>query len=144
MDSKQDASLPPYSQQPYQQTPQMSSITPQRQAYPPQPILQQPIPQAVPPQAIPPQAYQQGQQPLNRPPYQGQQYVPPAQLNQRNEALIAQYRQEIADNEIGCAEIWWFLCCGVFGFICCLPKYNAQQRAKTNLKIELAKAPGQP
>ncbi|KAF9179023.1 hypothetical protein BGZ49_005230, partial [Haplosporangium sp. Z 27] len=126
---KQETPLPPYPpQQQYNQTPQMSTITPQ--AVPGQ-------------QSYPPQAYQQGQVPLQAP-YQGQHYAPPVQVHQRNEAMIAQYQQEIADNEIGCTEILWLVCCGVFGLICCLPKYNAQQRAKTNLKIELAKAPGQP
>ncbi|KAF9347954.1 hypothetical protein BGX26_000583 [Mortierella sp. AD094] len=149
MEAKDDNSLPPYSapaEEPYQQTPQMSSVTPQvappqAQVYPPPQAQVYPPPQS---QVYPPPPCQQGQQPFHQPPYQGQQYVPPVQVNQRNEALIARYRQEISENEIGCPEICWFLCCGFFGLICCLPKYHAQQRAKTNLKIELAKAPGQP
>ncbi|KAF9105638.1 hypothetical protein BGX27_009538 [Mortierella sp. AM989] len=119
---KQETSLPPYpAQQPMAGTPQMSAVNPQGQAYPPQ-------------------AYQQGH-PIQQAPYQGQQYAPPIQVHQRNEALIAQYQKEISDNEIGCTEVLWLVCCGVFGLICCMPKYNAQQRAKTNLQVELAKAP---
>ncbi|GJJ69996.1 hypothetical protein EMPS_02345 [Entomortierella parvispora] len=69
----------------------------------------------------------------------GQQQQPPVMVYRRNEALIAQYQREIAENEIGCSDIAWFICCGPFALICCLPKYNAQQRAQTNLNIELAK-----
>ncbi|KAF9296149.1 hypothetical protein BGZ88_000611 [Linnemannia elongata] len=59
--------------------------------------------------------------------------------DRRNPALVQQYEKDIRENEIGGVEICWFLCCGFFGLICCLPKYNAGQEAKTKLQIELAK-----
>ncbi|KAG0379588.1 hypothetical protein BGX24_012545 [Mortierella sp. AD032] len=71
-------------------------------------------------------------QPMMHPP-------PMVSGNQRNQALINEYQNTIRDNEIGGVEICWFLCCGFFGLICCLPKYNASQEAKTKLQVELAK-----
>ncbi|KAK3831240.1 MAG: hypothetical protein JOS17DRAFT_136988 [Linnemannia elongata] len=59
--------------------------------------------------------------------------------DRRNPALVQQYENTIRENEIGGVEICWFLCCGFFGLICCLPKYNAAQEAKTKLQMELAK-----
>jgi len=60
-------------------------------------------------------AYQQqySQQPL------------PVMVYQHNNALIAQYQKEIAQNELDCSDIAWFICCGPLALICCLPKYNA-------------------
>jgi hypothetical protein len=72
-----------------------------------------------------------GQQPMMHP--------PPMTSDRRNQALINEYQNTIRENEIGCVEICWFLCCGFFGLICCLPKYNASNEAKTKLQIELAK-----
>ncbi|KAG0298543.1 hypothetical protein BGZ96_010589 [Linnemannia gamsii] len=76
-------------------------------------------------------------------PQQGQPMMHPPPMNQsgnhRNPALVQQYENTIRENEIGGVEICWFLCCGFFGLICCLPKYNASQEAKTKLQIELAK-----
>ncbi|KAG0044813.1 hypothetical protein BGZ83_009919 [Gryganskiella cystojenkinii] len=79
------------------------------------------------------------QVPAPAPVYQHQygQQAPPVYI--RNDALIAQYQKEIADNELGCEDIFWFICCGPLALICCLPKYNNQQRAKTALAVELAK-----
>ncbi|KAI1319594.1 hypothetical protein EDD11_003587 [Mortierella claussenii] len=89
-------------------------------------------------QQVPPQAYSPGQQPHHA---QGQypQHSPPVMVYARNDALIAQYQKEIADNQLGCSDVFWFLCCGPFALICCLPKYNKQQAAQTALAVELAK-----
>ncbi|KAF9081737.1 hypothetical protein BGX23_000516 [Mortierella sp. AD031] len=68
-------------------------------------------------------------------------HPPPMVLpgNRRDQAAINQYQNTIRDNELGCSDICWFLCCGPFALICCLPKYNASQDARTKLQIELAK-----
>ncbi|KAF9425194.1 hypothetical protein BGZ76_003384 [Entomortierella beljakovae] len=134
--------LPPYSPTPGQQGPQQVYAAPQvQQVYAAPPQQQQAFAQQ------PPQVYaaapipgQQQQYYVQQPQAQGQPYVPPVHIQQRNNALIEQYQKEIEDNQIGCVEICWFVCCGFFGLICCLPKYNAQQRARANLDIELAKA----
>ncbi|GJJ77773.1 hypothetical protein EMPS_10132 [Entomortierella parvispora] len=103
------------------------------QQYPPPMNQQQTSPQH--------QYYQQQPQAPNgqQPQYNQQPQQPTVMTYQRNDALIAQYQKEIQDNQIGCSDIAWFICCGPFALICCLPKYNAQQRAQTNLSIELAK-----
>ncbi|KAF9933618.1 hypothetical protein FBU30_005057 [Linnemannia zychae] len=123
-------------------------------AYPPP---QQPVPTAAPGQQIvydangnaymamvSPGATAPGAPPTGTPYIQNGQPMmhPPPMFHQgerRNQALIQQYQQTIQDNEIGCSDIFWFICCGPFALICCLPKYNASQDAKTKLQIELAK-----
>jgi len=119
--SKPEYSAPVVSQQAHS-----PAYNQQQQYYVQQPQQQQPYIQQH------HQHHQQQQQ-------YGQQQQPPVMVYQRNNALIAQYQREIAENELDCSDICWFICCGPFALICCLPKYNAQQRAKTNLNIELAK-----
>ncbi|KAF9135897.1 hypothetical protein BGW39_010712 [Mortierella sp. 14UC] len=115
--------------------------------YPPQQMPQQPMAAAAPGQqvvydaqgnayiamAAPGTPGAPGQQPMMHPP----PMVIPG--DRRNQALINEYQNTIRENEIGGVEICWFLCCGFFGLICCLPKYNASQEAKTKLQVELAK-----
>ncbi|KAF9969170.1 hypothetical protein BGZ73_008599 [Actinomortierella ambigua] len=119
-----------------------------------------PMPVATPPQAYPGapvQAYpgQPGYPPHGAPVPPGAQmpataqyaYPPGAQppngapvyVVRRDYAAIERYQQEIKENEIGCSDIFWFICCGPFALICCLPKYNRQQELRRQIDIELAK-----
>ncbi|KAG0328507.1 hypothetical protein BG000_000465 [Podila horticola] len=114
-----------------------ANLPQQQQQMPPQPYPtgQQMPPQPYPPgQKMPPQPYPQGQ-------YQPQyaQHPPPNMAYQRNEALIAQYQKEIAENQVDWSDVLWFVCLGPFALICCIPKYNRQHMAQTNLALELAK-----
>ncbi|KAF9967356.1 hypothetical protein BGZ73_000571 [Actinomortierella ambigua] len=63
----------------------------------------------------------------------------PVHVVRRDNAAIEQYQREIKENEIGCSDICWFLFCGPFALICCLPKYNRQQEMRRKIDIELAK-----
>ncbi|EPB82425.1 hypothetical protein HMPREF1544_10812, partial [Mucor circinelloides 1006PhL] len=47
----------------------------------------------------------------------------------RDEALIKQLEAEIEENECGASDCLWFFCCGVFGLICIIPKYNKRKFA---------------
>ncbi|KAF9418943.1 hypothetical protein BGZ94_009559 [Podila epigama] len=127
MTSKVEATVPAqYTQQHPQQPPQALGSAPYYAQ--PQPVHH----------------YQTQQQPhyiqqQQLPPGTVYQQPPPNVMYTRNNALIAQYQKEIEDNNLDLSDACWFICCGPFALICCLPKYNAQQRAKANLAIELSK-----
>ncbi|KAG0281966.1 hypothetical protein BGZ95_000031 [Linnemannia exigua] len=112
-------------------------------SYPPQAQMpQQPMVAAAPGQQVVYDAQGNAFIAMAAPGQQGQPMMHPPPMiagGRRNQALINQYQNTIRDNEIGGIEICWFLCCGFFGLICCLPKYNASQEAKTKLQVELAK-----
>ncbi|KAL7320031.1 hypothetical protein PS15m_003102 [Mucor circinelloides] len=57
----------------------------------------------------------------------------------RDEALIKQLEAEIEENECGASDCLWFFCCGVFGLICIIPKYNKRKFANDRLILELSK-----
>jgi hypothetical protein len=57
----------------------------------------------------------------------------------RDERLCRELEAEIEQNECGPADALWCLCCGVFGLICIVPKYNKRKFANDRLLAELAK-----
>lgn len=57
----------------------------------------------------------------------------------RDEKLVAELEKEIQDNECGIDDLFWCCCCGVFGLICIVPKYNKRKLANDRLIIELQK-----
>ncbi|KAF9164265.1 hypothetical protein DFQ27_008296 [Actinomortierella ambigua] len=108
-----------------------------------------PMQMAAPPQAYPGYPPNGGQPPAHAPgayqmPGAAQYGAQPPQgapvyVVRRDHAAIEKYQQEIKENEIGCSDIFWFICCGPFALICCLPKYNRQQELRRQIDIELAK-----
>ncbi|KAG2199059.1 hypothetical protein INT46_011054 [Mucor plumbeus] len=57
----------------------------------------------------------------------------------RDEALIKQLEAEIEENECGASDCLWFFCCGIFGLVCIIPKYNKRKFANDRLILELSK-----
>ncbi|GAA5798843.1 hypothetical protein HPULCUR_004249 [Helicostylum pulchrum] len=57
----------------------------------------------------------------------------------RNEKLIKELEKEVEENECGVSDCCWCFCCGIFGLVCIVPKYNARKLANDRLLLELAK-----
>lgn len=57
----------------------------------------------------------------------------------RNEKLIKELEKEVEENECGISDCCWCFCCGIFGLVCIIPKYNQRKLANDRLLLELAK-----
>lgn len=61
----------------------------------------------------------------------------------RDERLIRKLEQDMEENECGASDCLWLFCCGVFGLVCVVPKYNKRKFTSELLLNELKK-PEQP
>jgi hypothetical protein len=57
----------------------------------------------------------------------------------RNEKLIRELERDLEENECGASDCLWLFCCGIFGLVCVIPKYNKRKFANDRLLDEMKK-----